>query len=95
MRSATPSLRHARVSRRANLTRIVRLAFLALAVTDAILKGRQRRRLTVKTVRLEGALPVRWSEQRRCCWVWADEDTLPHGAEAARTLRTSAMYLRY
>ncbi|MBW6525157.1 recombinase family protein [Sphingomonas sp. RHCKR47] len=46
------------------LTRILRLAFLAPAVTDAILKGRQRRGVTVKTLTLEGALPVRWSEQQ-------------------------------
>jgi DNA invertase Pin-like site-specific DNA recombinase len=46
------------------LTRIVRLAFLAPAVTDAILKGRQGREVTVKTLTLEGALPVRWSEQQ-------------------------------
>ena len=46
------------------LTRIVRLAFLAPAVTDAILKGRQRRSVSVKTLTLEGALPVRWSEQQ-------------------------------
>lgn len=46
------------------LTRIVRRAFLAAAVTDAILKGRQRRDVTTKTLTLEGALPVRWSEQQ-------------------------------
>ncbi len=46
------------------LTRIVRLAFLAPAVTDAILKGRQRCGVTVKTLTLEGVLPVRWSEQQ-------------------------------
>ena len=41
------------------LTRILRLAFLAPAVTDAILKGRQRCGVAMKTLTLEGALPVR------------------------------------
>jgi site-specific DNA recombinase len=45
------------------LTRVVRLAFLAPAVTEAILAGRQRAGVTVASLTLEGGISPDWQAQ--------------------------------
>ena len=47
------------------VTRIVRLAFLAPAVVEAMIAGRQRSGVDVGRLTLEGPLPACWREQRR------------------------------
>lgn len=46
------------------LTRVVRLAFLAPAVTDAILAGRQRMGVTVGRLTLGEPFPADWQAQK-------------------------------
>ena len=46
------------------VTRIVRLAFLAPAVVEAMIAGRQRSGVDVGRLTLEGPLPACWREQR-------------------------------
>jgi DNA invertase Pin-like site-specific DNA recombinase len=45
------------------LTRVVRLAFLSPAVTQAILAGRQRTEVTVASLTLKGEIPADWRVQ--------------------------------
>ena len=61
-KSVTELAKRAGVTR-GYVTRILRLAFLALDITEAILKGRQPPSLTVE--RLRDPIPLDWSEQRK------------------------------
>jgi site-specific DNA recombinase len=45
--------------------RMLRLAFLPPAVTQAILQGRQPADLTANRLKLGGIIPASWSDQRR------------------------------
>jgi site-specific DNA recombinase len=47
------------------LMRLVRYAFLAPDITEAILAGTQSARITVESLR--EPIPLDWSEQRRLC----------------------------
>ena len=47
------------------VSRIVDLAFLAPDAVEAILNGEQRGDGTVKSLTVDGSLPVLWEEQRR------------------------------
>ena len=45
-------------------TRLVRLSYLAPAITQAILEGRQPRDLTADQLLAHSRLPLAWQEQR-------------------------------
>ena len=49
---------------RSYVARIVRLAFLSPAVTEAILAGRQRASVTVASLRNEDAVAINWRVQK-------------------------------
>ena len=49
---------------RSYVARIVRLAFLSPAVTEAILAGRQRASITVASLRNENAVAANWRVQK-------------------------------
>ena len=49
---------------RSYVARVVRLAFLAPAVTEAILAGRQRAGVTVASFTVENAIPASWAAQK-------------------------------
>lgn len=46
------------------VSRMVDLAFLAPDIVEAILAGEQKRDVTVKSLTVDGSVPVRWEEQR-------------------------------
>jgi site-specific DNA recombinase len=48
----------------AYVTRVVRVAFPAPDIVEAALSGRQHRNLDAAIVRVEGAVPADWREQR-------------------------------
>ena len=50
---------------RADIGRMIRLAFLAPDIVEAILAGRQPTHLTVSRLKRLSDLPLSWSDQRR------------------------------
>jgi hypothetical protein len=50
---------------RSYVCRVIRLAFLAPDITEAILAGRQPRGLTAERLVRSSRLPIRWQEQRK------------------------------
>ena len=47
------------------MTRVVRLAFLAPDIVEAIVAGRQAAGIDAKALVQAGSLPIAWTEQKR------------------------------